>query len=256
MTSNFVIALALATFAGLSTGIGGMIVAMVKKVDDQLLAAALGFSAGIMLTVSLADMLPHGGETFVAEFGRVVGALCIIGTIVIGILLSMLTDAIVPDHGGEMRKGRNNLHRVGVVTAIAICIHNFPEGIATFMSSYADIQFGLPLSVSVALHNIPEGMAVAMPIYYATRSRKKAVGYALLSGLSEPLGALLTYLLLHRYMNDIMLASLFGIIVGLMCYIAFDELIPSSLSYNYPHVSLAGVMLGILIMTGSIFAMG
>lgn len=255
MSREFIVALGLTTIAGLSTGIGGLIVVMLRRFDERMLSAALGFSAGIMLTVSLSDMLPHAGATFVAAYGRFWGALCVVGSIVIGIALAVFADAMVPDHLGASAREGGGLHRLGIVTAIAVCIHNFPEGIATFMSSYADLSLGLPLTLSVALHNIPEGMAVAMPIFYATHSRKRAMYYALLSGLSEPLGAVLTYLLLRPFMNDIMLAVMFGVIVGLMCTIAFDELVPSSLSYNYPSVSLAGVLLGILVMSGSIFAM-
>lgn len=227
----------------------------IRRMNDRMMAAALGFAAGIMITVALSDMLPHSGESFVAAFGAPLGALGLIGSILIGIGLTLIVDRMVPNHEDPARSG-GGLHRIGLVTALAVCIHNFPEGIATFMSSYADLRLGLSMTLAVALHNIPEGMAVALPVYYATGSRSRAVGYALASGLSEPLGAILTYLLLRPYMNEIMLATLFGVIVGLMCTIAFDELIPTALSYKRPQAALAGVLTGVLVMGGGIFLMG
>lgn len=256
LSTQFASALLLSTLAGLSTGIGGLLAVSIRRISDRMMAASLGFAAGIMLTVALSDMLPHSGEGFVEAFGGPLGALGVVGSVLIGISLSLLVDKLVPKEDAANVSSRGSMRRLGIVTALAICIHNFPEGIATFMSSYADLRLGLPMTMAVALHNIPEGMAVSMPIYYATGSRGRAVGYALLSGLSEPLGAIFTYLLLRPYMNEIMLATMFGVIVGLMCTIAFDELIPAALSYKRPRATLTGLLSGVLIMGGGIFIMG
>ena len=256
MLSNLNIALALSTLAGLSTGIGGLIVIFIRNPSKRLLSGALGFSAGVMLTVSLADMLPYGAIMFVEEFGHLRGSLLLVAMIMIGMGLAMAANRLVPKSNVSEPQGKNDLRRLGLVTAVALCVHNFPEGIATFMSSYADLQLGLPLTVSVAIHNIPEGMAIAMPIFYGTQKKGKAVGYAFISGLSEPLGAVLTYLLLRPFMNELFLAGMFGIIVGLMTYIAFSELIPTALSYGKSKTAATGLLIGTVVMTFGISLMG
>lgn len=251
---EFITALILTTLSGLCTGIGGIAAVLSRRVNDRLMAASLGFSAGIMITVSLADLLPHGGSVLVEQYGHIKGTVVIIIAVITGMALSYFAEELAPRQmGGERKSG--GAYRLGIVTAVTVAIHNFPEGIATFMSSYADFSLGIPLAFSVALHNIPEGLAISMPIYYATHSRKNAVGYAFFSGLSEPAGAVIAFFILKPYINDITLAFIFGIIVGLMCYIAFDELIPSSLSYRYPSAALTGILVGMLVMIGSIFVM-
>ncbi len=258
MDKNIIAAFTLSTIAGLSTGIGGIIVVLVKQKGTRFLCLSLGFSAGIMLTVSLADMLPHAAEIFIGSFGRTAGAVATVAAMVIGLGLAALIDQTLPDHSNKKSEGQSSsekaiLFRLGVFSTMAVLIHNFPEGIATFMSTYTNIPLGLSIAIAIALHNVPEGMAVSMPIYYATSSKTKAVAAAFVSGLSEPVGALLAFLVFRPFLTLKLLAVMFSVIAGLMVYIVFDELLPSSWRYGHARLSLMGVLAGILVMTFGLY---
>ncbi|SFD00193.1 zinc transporter ZupT [Clostridium uliginosum] len=251
MNDNTFLALLLSFFAGISTVLGAIIVLFSKKKSDKTITFALGFSAGVMICVSFTDLFPHAEETLVHYYGNIYGVLLTIFYMLTGVIFAMLIDKFVP-HEPKSREDHDNKHldlfRVGFVSMIAITLHNFPEGIATFMSGYQDITLGVSIAVAIALHNIPEGIAVAMPIYYSTGSRKKAFKYTLYSGLSEPLGALIAFLILKPFINDFLLGLIFAFVMGIMLYISFEELIPSSRQYGYNNLSLYSIFLGICIM--------
>lgn len=256
----------LTLLAGLATSIGGLISFFVKKDDFKFLSFALGFSAGVMIYISLVELLPESQHMLKNCSLPVSVELFSFGMFFIGILLAGLIDYYMPDHiePGWLRskiKGKKpkectgteckskELYRVGLFTAVVIAIHNFPEGLATFVSGMADKTLGISIAIAIAIHNIPEGISVSIPIYHATGSKRKALWYASLSGLSEPLGALLGYSFLSFVLNDMSFGILFAFIAGIMVYIAFDELLPASREYcSDGHVSIMGIVLGMFVI--------
>ena len=262
--SNFLFAFALTLFAGLATGVGSLMAILTKKTSPRFLSASLGFSAGVMLYVSFAEILVKGQQTLVAAMGHKPGAWATVGGFFGGILLIALIDNLIPStenphevHTVEEMDGKSEEHkaklmRMGLFTALAIAIHNFPEGLATFTAAMSDPSLGIPVAVAIAIHNIPEGIAVAVPVYYATGSKKRAFRLSFLSGLSEPIGALVGYLLLRTFFNDTVMGLLFAAVAGIMVYISLDELLPSAREYGEHHVAIWGMVAGMAVMAVSL----
>ncbi|MBN1127918.1 MAG: zinc transporter ZupT [Chitinispirillaceae bacterium] len=259
------IAFLLTLFAGLSTGIGSAIGFFAQRTNTRFLATALGFSAGVMMYVSFVELLPHSFDALGEMFGRVAGSWIAAGSFFAGILLIAVIDKLIPEqqnvheiHGvEELTVERRSAYdrrllRTGLVTALAIAVHNFPEGIATFAATLKDPLLGVSVAVAIGIHNIPEGIAVSVPVYYATGSRKKAFFYSFLSGLSEPLGALIGFLILLPLMNDLTFGLVFGMIAGIMVYISLDELLPTAQKYGEHHLSIYGLVAGMVIMAVSL----
>jgi len=263
--SQFAFAFGLTLFAGLSTGIGSALTLLTKKTNPRLLSVALGFSAGVMIYVSFVEIFNQATQTLSSVYGDKWGAWAATGGFFLGILLIGLIDKFIPEQGGnphaahtveemsgESEVHKNNLMRMGLFTALAIAVHNFPEGLATFTASLSDQTIGVPIAIAVAIHNIPEGIAVAVPIYYATQSRAKAFRLSFLSGLSEPLGALIGYLILYRFLNDATFGFIFAIVAGIMVYISLDELLPSAREYGENHLAIYGLVGGMAVMAVSL----
>lgn len=257
-------ALIMSTLAGLSTALGGLLAFFSKREGTRFLSFALGFSAGVMILVSFAELLPEAKENIADTLGPY-GGWATIGSLFFGIVLSVVIEKLVPGYGDmgaafegsvhpavkrpdRERGSQGALLRMGLVTAVAITAHNFPEGIATFMAGYSNFRVGLPVTISIAMHNIPEGIAVAVPVYYGTGSRAKALGYSALSGLSEPLGALAAYLILAPFLSPLLLGIIYGTVAGIMIYISFDELLPASEKYKSAFEPIAGILTGFLVM--------
>ena len=243
------IPLLLSTLAGLSTVIGAIIVFFNKTKNEKFLTFSLGFSAGVMITVSFTDLFPTAEESISKYHGEFQGVIWSILFLLIGGLIAFLIDSFLPDDEKNSLKESNKnygLFRVGLVSTIALMLHNFPEGIATFVSGYQDIGLGISVAFAIALHNIPEGIAIAMPIYFSTGSRYKAIKYSFWSGMTEPLGAFLSFLFLKPFINELILGIIFAVVCGIMIYISLAELIPSSRSYG--QLSLLSIFLGISIM--------
>lgn len=244
-------ALVLSFLAGISTVLGAIIVFFSKRKNEKTITFALGFSAGVMICVSFTDLFPYAEETLINYYGKLYGILLTMFYMLTGMIFAMLIDKFIPQDSPKIHIGNrknSKLFRVGLVSMIAITLHNFPEGIATFMSSYQNQTLGIAIALAIAMHNIPEGIAVAMPIYYATGNKKKAFKYTLYSGLSEPLGALLAFWILKPFINEFLLGLTFAFVMGIMLYISFEELIPSSRDYGYDDLSLYSIFLGICIM--------
>lgn len=254
----------LTLFAGLATGIGSVIAFFAHHTSRRFFSFTLGLSAGVMLYVSFVELFAQSRDLFVLSWGERMGHLGTAGFFFVGMLLIGLIDKLVPsfENPHEMRSvetmdrpdsGKEaRLHHMGIMTALAIAIHNFPEGIATFMSAESNPSIGVAIAVAIALHNIPEGIAVSIPIYYSTGSRKKAFYYSLLSGLAEPLGALLAFLVLMPFLNDVVLGAVVAAVAGIMVYISIDELLPAAREYGEPHISIYGMVLGMMIMAASL----
>ena len=248
---NSLFPLILSSISGLSTVIGAVLVFFTKTKNNRFLTFSLGFSAGVMITVSFTDLFPAAQEAISKYHGKANGILWSILFMLIGALMAFLIDSFIPDEEkSQVPKDDKNfgLFRVGLVSTIALMIHNFPEGIATFVSGYQDAALGISVTLAIALHNIPEGIAIAMPIYFATKSRAKALKYSFLSGMAEPLGAFISFLFLKPFINDLVLGIVFAVVSGIMMYISFSELIPSSREYGHIKLSLASIFLGVAIM--------
>lgn len=257
---------ALTTFAGLATGIGGAIGFFVKKTNVRLLTFLLGLSAGVMVYISFVELLASAQDTLSGVHGKFNGHLIGLASFSAGMLLAMLIDRLIPEkenpheaHGTEelyvpvaLQKddaaSAKKLRRSGLLFALAIGVHNFPEGMATFAAGINSLSLGIPIAIAVALHNIPEGITVSIPIYHATGSRKKAFQYSMLSGLSEPIGAGIAMLVLYPFLTPTLLAILFAGVAGTMVFIAFDELLPMAERWGFHHLSIYGIIAGMLLM--------
>lgn len=257
----------LTLFAGLATGIGSIIAFFAHRTSRGFFSFTLGLSAGVMLYVSFVELFDQSRSLFGSTLGGREGEVCAALFFFVGMGIIGLIDKLVPsfENPHEVRRVENmnvpvpgsesRLHHMGILTALAIAIHNFPEGIATFMAAESNASIGIAIAVAIALHNIPEGVAVSIPIYYATGSKKKAFVYSLLSGLSEPLGALLAFLVLMPFMNDVVLGGVLAAVAGIMVYISIDELLPAAREYGKPHVAIWGMVVGMIVMATSLIVL-
>lgn len=236
--NNISFAFILTIIAGLSTMLGTIFI--LKKKNENIIVASLAFAAGVMFAVSLTDLIPESYNLLINIFPKFPAIIYMLIFVVSGILFSIFIDKYIPTD--------NNLYRVGVFAMLAIIIHNIPEGIATFMATNTNIMLGISLTIAIALHNIPEGISISIPIYYATNSKFKAIFYTFISAVSEPFGALLTYLFLSNYINDRIMGFLFGIIAGIMIHISMYELLPTSKSYNKLNITYLFFILGVILM--------
>ncbi|HCL78802.1 MAG TPA: zinc transporter ZupT [Synergistaceae bacterium] len=266
MDTNVLIAFGLTLLAGLSTGIGSILAFFAKRTNTRFLSFALGFSAGVMVYVSMADILPHAQKILQAAHGEQRGSWISILSFFAGIFVVLLIDRLVPYYENphelhcveeayetEVETGhRSALMRLGLLSAIAVTVHNFPEGIAAFMASVHDPRLGLPIALAIAIHNIPEGIAISVPIYCATGDRFKAFRFSFFSGLAEPLGALLAYLVLMPFLNDTVFGVTFAAVAGIMIFISVDQLLPSAQKYGEHHISAYGFIAGMMVMAVSL----
>ena len=284
---NFIMAFLLTLFAGMATGIGGAIILFVKRFSPKFLCATLGFSAGVMILISLVELFQEAREALSLEFGEQMGLLYTLLSFFGGMAIIALIDNLVPKEsnphevnsmtiqvhdeavGGKKavlsfadedplpdksspvqdRKNGGKLLRLGILSALVIAVHNFPEGLATFISAMDNVELGASIAFAIALHNIPEGIAVAIPIYYATQRKGRAVGYATLSGIAEPLGGVLGYLVLRSVLTPSLLACVLALVAGIMVYISLDELLPTAESYGQHHIAIIGVISGMVFMS-------
>ena len=254
--SNVGLALILTLIAGLSTGIGSAIAYFIKKPKMSYLCFSLGLSAGVMLYISFVELVPDAFES-IGELWSLYAFFA--GLIIVGIIDILIPDIENPHHydiidknTAKKAKSNGKLMRVGVFTAFAIAIHNFPEGLATFGATLSNVELGLLITFAIAIHNIPEGISVSMPIFYATGNRKKAFIYSALSGLSEPVGAIIGLIILLPFLSDWVLGFLLALVAGIMVYISADELIPTAHQYGHGHCAIMGLVIGMFIMALSL----
>ncbi|MCA1810361.1 MAG: zinc transporter ZupT, partial [Lentisphaerae bacterium] len=245
--ANVWFALGLTVFAGLATGIGSLLAFFTDQTNRRFLAVSLGFSAGVMIYVSMVEIFFKGRESLVGAWGEHGGQWGAAAAFFGGILLIGVIDKLIPsfenphemhgveeldtsvgDHPRRRRKPTEatRMLRTGIFTAIAITVHNFPEGLATFVVALRDPRLGVTIAIAIALHNIPEGIAVSIPIYYATGSRRRALLYSFLSGLAEPLGAIVGFALLMPFLSEAVFGLLFSGVAGIMVFISLDQLLP------------------------------
>ena len=239
--------------AGFSTMIGALVIFLKKKEHNKIILLSLSFAAGVMITISITDLVPESIFLLRDNLNNISTILlCFLG-IILGVIISMLIDYYLPDKPLNEVKNKS-LFKVGLISMIAIIMHNIPEGIVTFIVSNKDIMLGLSICIAIALHNIPEGISIAVPIYYSTGSKKKAIFYTFLAGLSEPIGAILTGLFLVNYVNDMILGLLFALIAGIMIQISSSKLLPTGNEYNKGYARIFFVI-GFIVMLVSLFMM-
>lgn len=243
MDKNVVYSLLISSFAGISTLLGGLVVYFKFKDKNSFIAFALSFSLSVMISLSIFELLPDSFITLSSRFGLLVG---IIFTTVMFLVGKFLVTKI--NKKLALLHNKDNLYRVGLLSMIALMLHNFPEGIATFMASYNDLSAGISLGIAIMLHNIPEGISISVPIYYATGSKKRGVIYSLISGLAEPLGAILAFIALKNYINDITIALVLVIVAGIMITISINEMLPEVNSYNKKNISILGMIIGVILV--------
>ena len=242
--TNVLYAFILSFLAGISTVIGALVILFDKKKNNKTVVISLSFAAGVMMCVSLTDLLPN-------SFGMISSSNALFPKIILslifmtfGIIISMLIDKYLPDNNENT--DNKGLYKIGIISMVAIVLHNIPEGIATFITSTNNLKLGLTITIAIALHNIPEGISIAVPIYHATNNKLKAFLYALLSGMSEVLGSILAYLFLAPLINDHVMKALYAIIAGIMIHISVYELIPGA----YKESTLKNVLKYFLIGFG------
>jgi zinc transporter, ZIP family len=266
MTENVWFALLLTLLAGLSTGIGSLLALFAKKTNTRFLAVSLGFSAGVMIYVSFVEIFNKAQDALISDMGERLGSWITVISFFGGMAFIAIIDKLIPtaENPHELSKVEDldsesldsvqssKLLRMGLFTALAIGIHNFPEGIATFLSALQEPQLAIPITVAIALHNIPEGISVFVPIYYATGNKLKAFTYSFLSGLSEPIGAVIGYLILMPFLTDTLFGILFAGVAGIMVFISLDELLPSAREYGETHLSIYGLVAGMIVMSMSL----
>lgn len=264
--SQIGLAFGLTILAGLATGIGSAIAFFTRKTNTKFLSVALGFSAGVMIYVALTEMLPLARQTMTDNLGMM-ASWTALAAFFGGIVLTGVIDMLVPDmenphefHKNQgalnkMKQARRHpasLMRIGVLTAFALALHNFPEGLATFISALTQPAIAFSIAFAVAVHNIPEGIAVSVPIYYATGSRKKAFIYSFASGLAEPVGAVIGYVVLRPFLSNTLFGIVFAGVSGIMVYISFDELLPAAQEYGEHHLAILGLFTGMFVMAMSL----
>lgn len=246
--NNIFFSFLLTMLAGLSTMVGVIAIFFKNKNQNKIILSSLSFAAGVMITVSIIDLIPESINLIyenLSDLGTIL--ICLLG-MVFGIVISMLIDYYLPDNEIKMVAKNTSLFKVGIISMIAIILHNIPEGIATFLASNNNPKLGISLAIAIAMHNIPEGISISVPIYYSTLSKKKAIFYTFVSAMSEPLGALIAFLFLKNIMNDVILGILFSSIAGIMLQISFCELLPTAKKYNNKKYMLIFFTIGVIFM--------
>ncbi|MDE6101019.1 MAG: zinc transporter ZupT [Paramuribaculum sp.] len=260
--SDILLALGLTLIAGLSTGIGSLMAFYSSRTNKKFLSWALGLSAGVMVYISFMELLPESMGDIQKTYSGKLGEIIVLFSFFAGVALIALIDWLIPEDENphevmgveSMRRDGNDrrLHRTAFMLALAIGIHNFPEGIATFIAGLEGLSMALPVVVAIAIHNIPEGIAVSVPIYHAVGDRRKALKFSLVSGLAEPVGAVFAALFILPFWSPSVNAILMSAVAGIMVYISFDELLPGSERFGHHHMAMVGVVSGMVIMAFSL----
>lgn len=242
---NLYYAMILSTIAGLSTIIGSLIVFIKIKNINKFISICLSFTATIMIGLSIIELIPESFMIFINKYSLITTLIFIFITIIVSLIIITIVNKCI--------KNTNNLYKIGILNMIVLMLHNFPEGITTFITSYHDINIGIKMTIAIALHNIPEGIAISSPIYAATKSRKKAIIKTFISGLSEPLGAIFAYIFVKNYINDYLIAYILLVVASLMITLSIEKLLPEASTYNKDKCLKIGFILGILILVISLF---
>ena len=238
-------ALLVSTFAGLSTMIGTLVIFFKFKEKNitKFITASLSFSLSIMIGISITDLIPESTYILLSNYGIPKGIIITLVLFIIGIILIKYINNLIT----KAETNKNDLYKLGILNMLALILHNFPEGIATFMSSYKDLNLGIKLAVAIAFHNIPEGISIAVPIYYATKSKKNALIKTFLSGIAEPIGAILAYIFLSRYITDNLISLILILVAGIMITLAIEGILPKAQKYKQKKYLYLGLIIGAIL---------
>ncbi len=238
-------ALLVSTIAGLSTILGALVIffKFKEKNINKFITASLSFSLAIMIGISITDLIPESTYILLSSYGIGKGILASLLAFIIGIILVKYLHKLM-----DKMEATNDLYKLGILNMLALILHNFPEGIATFMSSYKDIELGLKLALAIAFHNIPEGISIAVPIYYATKSKKNAIFKTFLSGIAEPIGAILAFIFLSKYITDELISIILLLVGGIMITLAIEVILPKAKKYNLNKFLYLGLLIGIILI--------
>ena len=243
-------ALLVSTIAGLSTILGSFVIFFKWKEQNinKFITASLSFSLAIMIGISITDLIPESTYILISNYKIGKGILISLISFIIGIILVKYLHKLM-----NKTEAKNDLYKLGILNMLALILHNFPEGIATFMSSYKDIELGLKLSLAIAFHNIPEGISIAVPIYYATRSKKNAIFKTFLSGIAEPIGAIIAYIFLSKYITDELISMILLLVGGIMITLAIEVIFPKAKKYNFNKYLYLGLLIGTVLILFNYF---
>ena len=238
-------ALLVSTIAGLSTMFGALVIFFKFKEQNinKFITASLSFSLAIMIGISITDLIPESSYILLSNYGIGKGILASLLAFIIGIILVKYLHKLM-----DKTETTNDLYKLGILNMLALILHNFPEGIATFMSSYKDIELGFKLGLAIAFHNIPEGISIAVPIYYATKSKKNALFKTFLSGIAEPIGAILAFIFLSKYITDELISIILLLVGGIMITLAIEVILPKAKKYNLNKFLYLGLLIGIILI--------
>lgn len=276
MNQNIINAFIISALAGLTTMLGTVMLFFMKKTNTKLLSASLGFSAGAMIFISFVDIIPKAIEQLQTTYNEKTSLGIAMVSFFLGIIIMGLIDKLIPEdtnpHEMTSEKTIKDVHnksedqqksspikdisalkKMGIFTALAIAIHNFPEGIATFIATVKEPSLGIPIAVAIAIHNIPEGISVAVPVYYGSGSKKEAFLYSFLSGIAEPIGGLFAYFIFMENASDSMIGFVFAAVAGIMVFISLDELLPAAEEYGNHHTTIYGTIVGMVFMALSLY---
>ncbi|UCC59189.1 MAG: zinc transporter ZupT [Candidatus Bathyarchaeum sp.] len=253
MNDTILIAFLFSLLAGMSTGLGSLVAFFIKDFKHRYLSFLMGFSAGVLIQISFMELL----FSAVTEAGFLNANIAFF----LGIATIAAIEFLIPHEYEEEKltakeKKSKRLMKTGLLVSAGIAIHNFPEGIVTLFGTIKDVHLGLVLLIAIALHNIPEGISVSIPIYFATKDRKKAFLWSFLSGISEPIGAVIGFFVLFPFVNAFLLNMALAFVAGIMVFISFDELLPISLSHGEAHLAITSLFLGMITMTAVLFLLG
>jgi len=262
--STLLIAISLTLFAGMSTMLGSIFAFSTCRKSAPAFAIALGFSAGFMVYISFVDLLPEGMNHLIEIYGENGGHWRAILSFFIGIAIVAVLDGIIPHcTGGRCRRSELDnkcrhatLYHTGILAAIALAIHNLPEGFVTLVGVVDNIHVGIALAVAIAIHNIPEGISICVPVYAATGKKSTALWYTFIAGISEPIGAIIGYMLLKSCITEVLCGISFCGVAGMMAYLALDQLLPAARAHTDPHWAMLGFVVGMFCMAVSLFLLG
>lgn len=245
--NNIIIPLIISTIAGLSTLLGGVVVFLNIKNKESFLSFVLSFSLSVMISISVFELIPESIISLYKLYG-------LLPSLFIGVGGFLIGGSVVNRINSKIERiSNNNLYNIGILSMVALMIHNLPEGILTFMTSYKDLSMGISLGIAIMLHNIPEGISISIPIYYSTGNKFKSLLYTLISGLSEPLGALLAYILLKNFINDLTISIILILVSGIMINLSINDILPEVNKYNKKKQSILGMILGLILVLINLF---
>lgn len=237
--------LLISTIAGLSTVLGSFLIFFKVKEQNKnkFITFCLSFSIAIMIGISITDLIPSSLYTLTSK-SALKGLITAIFAFLVGsVLIKFFIIQI-----DKYKNDKNSLYKLGILNMFALMLHNFPEGIATFLSSYQNMALGIKLGIAIMLHNIPEGISIAVPIYYSTNNKKEAIKKAFISGLAEPLGAILAFIIFKNFITDNFISIILLLVAGIMITISIEEIYPEILKYKERKLATLGLIIGAILI--------